>query len=258
MATSDFADHFSGHADDYARYRPTYPPELFAYLAALCAAHDLAWDCATGNGQAALGLAEHFDRVVATDASAEQIEAAAQHPRVTYAVAPARNSPLDDASADLVTVAQALHWIDPEPFYAEVRRVLNPDGVFAAWTYGLFHLAPDDPTADAVDPLIETFYRDRVGPYWPPERRHIEANYQSLPFPFEDVETPDFTIEMAWTLADVLGYLRTWSATKRYQQDRGHDPVDAVAADFAEAWGDPSTRRTLQWPLPLRVGRRPS
>lgn len=258
MAANDFADHFSGHADDYARYRPTYPPDLFAYLAARCAAHDLAWDCAAGNGQAALGLAEHFDRVVATDASAEQIDAATLHPRVTYAVARARNSPLEDATADLVTVAQALHWIDPAPFYAEVRRVLKPDGVFAAWTYGLFYLTPDDPAADAVDPLIETFYRDRVGSYWPPERRHIEANYQSLPFPFEEIEAPDFTIEMDWALNDVLGYLRTWSATKRYQQARGHDPVVQMAPYFADAWGDPSTRRTLQWPLPLRMGRLPS
>ena len=256
MTSADFADHFSGHASDYARYRPTYPPELFAHLAAQCASHDVAWDCATGNGQAALGLAEHFARVIATDASTEQIEAAAPHPRVTYAVARARESPLDDATADLVTVAQALHWIDPDPFYAEVHRVLKPDGVFAAWTYGLFHLAPDDPAADTVDPLIETFYHDRIGPYWPPERRHIEAAYQSLPFPFEEMETPNLNIEMEWTLDEVLGYLRTWSATQRYQQDQKHDPVDAMASDFAAAWGDPSTRRTVQWPLPLRVGRR--
>lgn len=255
MASAHFADHFSGHADDYARYRPTYPPELFAYLAAQCAAHDLAWDCATGNGQAALGLADHFDRVVATDASAEQIDAATPHPRVMYAVAAARESPLDDATTDLVTVAQALHWIDPEPFYAEVYRVLKPDGVFAAWTYGLFHLAPDDPVADAVDPLIKTFYHDRVGPYWPPERRHIEAGYQSLSFPFKEMDSPSFMLTMAWTLDEVLGYLGTWSATTRYQQDRGHDPVEAMASAFAAAWGDPSTRRTLQWPLPLRIGR---
>jgi SAM-dependent methyltransferase len=256
MSDADFADHFSGHADEYARYRPTYPPDLFAYLAAQCVAHDLAWDCATGNGQAALGLATHFDRVVATDASAEQIAAAVPHPRVTYAVARARNSPLEDATADLVTVAQALHWIDPDPFFAEVHRVLKPNGVFAAWTYGLFHLAPDDPAADAVDPLIETFYNDRVGPYWPPERRHIEAEYQSLPFPFEERPTPDFTLTMDWELDEVLGYLRTWSATKRYLRDRGDDPVAAMAPDLAGAWGDPATRRTMHWPLHLRVGHR--
>jgi SAM-dependent methyltransferase len=258
MENADFADHFSGHARDYARYRPTYPPELFEYVAGCCAAHDCAWDCATGNGQAARQLAEHFARVVATDASRQQIDAAEPHPRITYAVAPARQSPLDAASADLVTVAQALHWIEPEPFYAEVRRVLKPEGVFAAWTYGLFHVASDDPAAADVNPLIERFYRERVGPYWPPERRHIEAEYQSLPFPFEEIDTPEFTIEMTWTLDEVLGYLRTWSATKRYQEARGHDPVEAMASDFAEAWGDPSMRRTMRWPLPLRAGRRPS
>lgn len=254
MSDTDFADHFSGHADDYARYRPAYPPALFTYLADRCAAHDLAWDCATGNGQAACGLAEHFARVVATDASAEQIAAAEPHPHVTYEVARARKSPLRDTTADLVTVAQALHWIDPTPFYAEVRRVLKPDGVFAAWTYGLFHLAPDDPAADAVDPLIETFYHERVGSYWPPERRHIEAKYQSLPFSFDEVPTPDFTLTMDWTLEETLGYLRTWSAAKRCQRDRGRDPVAAMESDFASAWGDPATRRTLQWPLHLRVG----
>lgn len=258
MEPADFADHFSGHADEYARYRPTYPPALFAYVADRCAAHDLAWDCATGNGQAAIGLAEHFAHVIATDASAEQIAAASPHPRVTYTVARARESPLDTATADLVTVAQALHWIDPDPFYAEVQRVLKPEGLFAAWSYGLFHLVSTDPAADAVDALIKTFYRERVGPYWPPERRHIEAEYQSLPFPFDECATPDFTLTMEWSLEEVLGYLRTWSATKRYLQDRGQDPVAAMAPDFTRAWGDPATSRTMQWPLSLRIGRTPT
>lgn len=255
MSEADFADHFSGHADDYARYRPTYPDALFAYLTECCTHHELAWDCATGNGQAALGLVDHFAHVVATDASAEQIAAATPHPKITYHVVPARESPLDDASADLVTVAQALHWLDPEPFYAEVQRVLKPDGVFVAWTYGLFHVAPDDPTASAVDSLIASFYDERVGPYWPPERRHIEARYRSLPFPFDELTTPNLTLETRWTLKEVLGYLHTWSATQRYQEDRGTDPVADMASDFAEAWGDPDTPRTMQWPLHMRAGR---
>lgn len=254
MENADFADHFSGHADAYARYRPTYPPALFAYLADCCAAHDRAWDCATGNGQAAIGLAAHFAQVMATDASAEQIAAASPHPRVTYAVARARESPLGPATADLVTVAQALHWIDPDPFYAEVYRVLKPAGLFAAWTYGLFQVDPTDPAADAVNPLIRTFYHERVGPYWPPARRHIEAEYQSLPFPFDERATPDFTLTMAWSLEEVLGYLRTWSATKRYLRDRGHDPVTAMTPAFTRAWGAPAVQREMQWPLPLRLG----
>lgn len=254
MENANFADHFSGHADEYARYRPSYPSALFEYLADRCAAHDLAWDCATGNGQAALGLAKHFAHVVATDASAEQIAAALPHPRVTYEVARARESPLGPAAADLVTVAQALHWIELDPFYTEVRRVLKPEGVFAAWTYGLFHLAPTDPAADAVDSLIRTFYHERVGPYWPPERRHIEAEYQSLPFPFDEMAAPNFTMTMAWSLEEVLGYLRTWSATKRYIRHRGHDPVTTMTPDFATAWGDPAMPRTMQWPVHVRIG----
>ncbi len=253
MENADFADHFSGHARDYARFRPTYPRALFAYLAGCCAAHDCAWDCATGNGQAAHVLTEHFTRVVATDASRQQIDAAKPHPRITYAVAPARQSPLDDASADLVTVAQALHWIEPAPFYAEVRRVLKPAGVIAAWTYGLLGVAPKDPAAAKVNPLINRFYRERVGPYWPPERRHIEAQYQSLPFPFDEFDPPDFTMETQWTLRELIGYLRTWSAAQRYRDEHGRDPTET--RDWTAAWGEPEVERQLQWPLHLRVGR---
>jgi SAM-dependent methyltransferase len=250
-----FADHFSDQAADYARYRPTYPDRLFADLAGRCRNREQAWDCGTGNGQAALGLAAHFERVVATDASADQIDAATSHPAVTYAVALAGDSPLDDASVDLVTVAQALHWFDRDAFYDEVRRVARPGAVVAAWTYALFHLDPDDPRADRVDPVLERYYEDVVGPYWPAERRHIEAGYRSLAFPFEEADPPSITLVEHWSLEEVAGYLRTWSAARRYREAEGHDPVAVVADALADAWGDPETVRALHWPLPMRIGR---
>lgn len=252
---ASFSDHFSGHADDYARFRPGYPDALFDALAAECVRCDLAWDCATGNGQAALGLARRFKRVVATDASEEQIRAATPHPRVAYSVALAGNSPLDDASADLVTVAQALHWLDPDRFYPEVRRVTRPGGLLAAWTYTLFHAPPDDPQSDAIDAVLHHFYHDVVGPYWPPERQHIEANYRSLPFPFEELSPPDVSLRADWSLDAVVGYLRTWSASKRYAAETGEDPIDVVTTDLRDAWGDPSTIRTMRWPVAMRLGR---
>ena len=247
--TMTFKDHFSGHAADYARYRPRYPASLYADLAARCERHELAWDCGTGNGQAAVGLAAHFDRVVATDASAEQIAQAAPHERVAYHVAPAAHSPLAAAAADLVTVAQALHWFDVEAFYAEVRRVLTPGGVLAVWTYGLQRVSPD------IDSLIDRFYGEIVGPYWPPERRHVDAAYQTIPFPFDEEPVPDRVISMTWTLERLLGYLSTWSASQQYVQATGEDPVARIAEDVAAAWGDPAEARRVTWPLYLRVGR---
>lgn len=249
-----FPDHFSGHADDYARFRPTYPDALFDALADRCVRCDLAWDCATGNGQAALGLARRFKRVVATDASEQQIQAAPPHPRVAYAVALAGESPLDDASVDLVTVAQALHWLDPDRFYPEVRRVTRPGGLLAAWTYTLFYAPADDPQADAINRVLRRFYHETVGPYWPPERQHIEARYRSLPFPFEEADAPDVTMTEDWALDAVVGYLQTWSASKRYRAETGTDPVAPVAADLRDAWGDPATVRSMQWDVPMRVG----
>ena len=245
MATPSFKDHFSAHASSYARYRPRYPEALFAYLASLCPAHDLAWDCATGNGQAAHGLAAYFDHVVATDASADQIANAAPHAHVAYHVAPAARSPLAAHTADLVTVAQALHWFDFDAFYAEVHRVLKPGAVVAAWTYGLLQINP------TLDALIQRYYSDVVGRYWPPERRLVEDGYRSLPFPFDEIRPPRFTMSLLWTLDDLLGYLGTWSATRRFIDANTTNPVEHIAADLAGAWGDPADTKLIQWTLPV-------
>jgi SAM-dependent methyltransferase len=245
-----FSDHFSGVASEYAEYRPRYPELLFDWLAGLAARRELAWDCATGSGQAAVALASRFERVIATDASAEQIAAASSHPRIEYRVAPAEASGLDLASADLVTVAQALHWFDRQAFYAEARRVLRRDGVVAAWTYG--HPTLDEPRTDAA---LQRFYSETVGPYWPKERALVDAGYRTIDFPFHEVEAPAFEMETRWPLATLLGYVATWSAVTRFRAARGEDPVTELAQAFAAAWGNPEVPRRITWPLALRVGR---
>ena len=249
MAISSFQDHFSGVASDYATYRPRYPQALFHWLASKAPGRGLAWDCATGSGQAAVLLARHFDRVVASDAAAAQIAEAQPAAGVQYAVFPAERAELADHSVDLVTVAQALHWFDHERFYAEVQRVLAPGGVLAAWTYQLFRVEP------AVDAIIGAWYRGPIDAYWPAARRHIEAGYQTIPFPFTPIEAPVFEMEADWRLADVLGYLGTWSAAKRYRDAHGTDPVALIRGELARAWGDPKTARRVVWEMPMLVGR---
>lgn len=243
-----FKDHFSGHADEYTRYRPSYPAELFNWHAQRAPAHALAWDCATGSGHAALGLVAHFDAVIATDASPEQIANAHAHPRVRYAVASAEDSGIAARSVDLIAVGQALHWFDFSAFYAEAARVLRPGGVLAAWGYGLMQVSP------AVDAAVWRLYEPIVGAYWPPERRHVEEQYRTLPFPLYEIAVPEFVMKVDWTLAQLVGYLGTWSALQRYRQERGADPLVLIADALAVAWGDAETRRRVRWPLFMRAG----
>jgi SAM-dependent methyltransferase len=247
--SSGFKDHFSTASERYAAFRPDYPAELYAWLAGQCVEPDTAWDCATGSGQAALGLARHFRRVVATDASAEQIRHAVPHAGIDYRVAPAEASGLAGASVDLVTVAQAAHWFDLPRFYAEVARVLKPGGVLALWGYGRMVLP------GALDAPFQRFYDETVGPYWPPERALIDDGYRSLAFPFAAIAAPPFTIEVSWTLPRFLDYLSTWSAVKRYIASRHADPLPALGASLQPLWGDAAHAYTLRWPVFLRAGR---
>jgi ubiquinone/menaquinone biosynthesis C-methylase UbiE len=242
-------DHFSGHAACYQQFRPNYPAPLFEYLASLCHAHDLAWDCATGNGQAAVALAPYFANIIATDFSAQQIDQAHADPRVRYLVAPADEVPIQDAQVDLVTVAQALHWFDLATFYPEVRRVVRPDGIVAVWCYELHHITPE------IDAIVHRLYADIVGAYWPPERRIVEDGYRTLAFPFEELATPEFQMVHSWNLEHLMGYFGSWSSTQRYRKQTGDDPIALIADGLKAAWGDPERTRDVVWPLNLRVGR---
>jgi len=287
-----FPDLFSSHAACYARARPGYPPELFDYLASLSPRRRLAWDAGTGNGQAAVGLAAHFERVVATDASAGQLAHARPHERILYHVAAAELSGLDAASVDLVTVAQALHWINHDAFYAEVRRVAAPGGLIAAWCYTL-------PRVDArIDGILDRFYHDVTGPYWEAGRRWIDERYETIPYPFNELrarphpdpsrdapprrgppasrerqgtmaaqppgpsdspqvrrEVGDFLCRAEWSLADYLAYIESWSAVQAFRRRNDRDPLDAIRGDLAAAWYPADGRRGVTWPIHLRVGR---
>ncbi|MFY9821816.1 MAG: class I SAM-dependent methyltransferase [Thermoanaerobaculia bacterium] len=243
-----FKDHFSGHASVYASFRPTYPPALFDFIASLPSRHALAWDCATGNGQAALGLAERFDHVIATDGSAEQLAHAMPHPKVEYRQALAEQSGLEAGSVDLVSVATALHWFDFDRFYAEVERVLAPGGALAAWAYNLVRVIPE------LDALVDRLARQIVGSYWPPERRWVDEDYRTLPFPFAEVPVPELWIEEEWDFSRFASYFSTWSATARYRKATGHDPLELVGEEMESAWGDPAQVRRVRWPVMMRAG----
>jgi ubiquinone/menaquinone biosynthesis C-methylase UbiE len=210
--------------------------------------HGLAWDAGTGNGQAAVGLAEHFARVFATDASADQIKNAAPRDGVEYAVAPAEQCPLPDQSVDLVMVAQALHWFRLEPFYTEVRRVCQPGACLAATCYFAPGVSPE------VDPVLHR-WESFIRPYWTAERAWVDAGYRTVPFPFREVPAPHFDLALESTLTRFLGYLGTWSATRQFAKAHGADPLERFVPEFAAAWGDPATVRTVRWQFNIRLGR---
>lgn len=252
--SNEFVDHFARVAPSYASFRPRYPQALFDTLARLSPDNLRAWDCGCGSGQASVPLASVFEQVWATDASATQLAHAEPHARVTYVTTPAEHSQLDDASVSLVTVAQALHWFNVDAFHREVRRVLVPHGVIAEWSYALVD-APHAPTVAALVNGLDATLKS----WWPPERRHVDEHYASLPFPFAPLApgeqiADEIAMEAEWTAEQLLGYLRSWSAVSRYRVAFGVDPVDEVARALAAAWG-PADRVLMRWPVTLRVGR---
>ncbi|MBI1841987.1 MAG: class I SAM-dependent methyltransferase [Verrucomicrobia bacterium] len=246
-----FHDHFSSIANRYAEFRPHYPAELYDYLATLVSRGSTVWDCAAGSGQATGGLAERFENIIATDASREQIESAKPLRNVAFRVALAEQSGLPDASMDLITVAQALHWFDLPRFYAEAGRVLRPGGALAVWAYGVTTIE-----GDAVNALAQHFYANVVGPYWPPERRLVEEGYRGIPFPFVEITPPPLRMEARWTLDQLIGYFTTWSATNRCMKSTGLNPIEPLSAELSRIWGDPGAARLVTWPMALRVARK--
>lgn len=248
-----FKDHFSGHAQRYASARPGYPRALFEWIAALPDQRGLAWDAGCGNGQAALALAQDFDAVFASDPSAEQLAQAPRHPRIDFRVEAAEDCSLPASSVDAACVAQALHWFDLPRFFATLQRVLKPGGVLVAWTYERCRVDP------AVDAVFDRLYLDRLGRWWPPERRLVERGYRDIVLPLQPVASvPDLSIELDWTLGQYLDYLRSWSASARCLRDTGQDAVAEFATAFAQAWGAPEQTRRVGWPLAIRAGRRES
>jgi len=245
------ADHFSHQADVYARYRPTYPKSLFDYLATLCDEHELAWDCATGNGQAAVELAQRFQSVYATDISEQQLSHATPSPNVTYKLESVEDCSLSDASVDLVTAATAAHWFNASEYHRQVNRVLKSGGVLAVWSYAESEIDPE------VDKVVMHFSRGFLKDYWPQSWQvNIVDHYKSLPFPYPLLETPAFKATAEYNLGEVMNYLRTWSSVQRYVEQHGTNPVDLIANELQVAWGDPQQRKTVSWPLFMKVGRK--
>lgn len=243
-----FKDHFSAAASRYAAYRPSYPPELAKYLATLPAQAGLAWDSGCGSGQLSAELALHFQRVEATDASAEQLAGAQDHERIHYRQARAEASGLPDGCVDLSVSAQAAHWYDLDAYYHEVRRVARGGAVIALVAYGRSMLDAD------IGPVFDHFYDHVAGPFWPPERMIIEAGYQTLAFPFAEISTPKFEMHADWNLAQLLGYVDTWSALRGLEKARGRAPFEEFSRDLARVWGESFQTRCIGWPLTLRAG----
>lgn len=242
-----FKDHFSERAAAYASSRPRYSLELAAWLASIAPAKRLAWDAGCGSGQLSTLLGDQFDHVIATDASAEQIARAEQHPHVEYRAEPAEQSSLENRSADLITVAQAVHWMNLDAFYAEVRRVARPGAAVALVAYGIAVIEP------GVDAVIDRFYSGDLDGYWPPERSHIETGYRDLPFPFERIPAPKMDLTVDWNVDQMLGYIRTWSAVRALEKAKGPEISDRFAEALRQVWG--SRVLTVRWPLVILAGR---
>lgn len=243
------SDHFSCQSAEYSLYRPGYPHMLFEYLASLCAGLELAWDCATGNGQAAIGLARYFRQVIASDSSAEQINKATPHETIDYIVASAEQSGIESQCVDLIMVAQALHWFDLDLFYPEAKRVLKPEGVLAVASYQLPRIKPD------IDAIIDELHHDIIGAYWPPERCHVDNAYRDIALPLAEIPSSGWQMEHNWTLAEFLGYLQSWSAVVYFEREQHQNPVDLIKRKLGGLWGEADSKKRICWPLTLRTGK---
>lgn len=250
MADQKFQDHFSKQSEGYQKFRPKYPSSLFKFLADLTPTKYKAWDCGTGSGQSAQGLAPYFDRIFATDASQQQIKNARTHDKISYSVASAEKSGLESLSIDLITIAQALHWFQFDLFYDEVNRVLKERAVIATWTYNRLVVSPE------INEIVNDFYHHIIYSYWPKERRHVESEYKDIPFPFEIIEAPQFQMRRNWSLDHLIGYIGTWSAVRKYKEKKGEDPLKLIEDKLNLVWGAKEKPRRVTWPLTVKIGRR--
>ena len=244
-----FKDLFSQVSTDYAKYRPKYPEDLFKFLASLTHEHDLCWDCATGNGQAAVSIAKYYSKVIATDASKEQISNAARGENIEYIVANASERILEGKSVDIVTIATAIHWFNPlDEFYNEVRRVLKPGGIIACWSYYYWQITPK------IDEIINPFGEDIVARFGAPELQLPKNDYKDLSFPFQEISAPEFYCEMDWNMEQWLGYMYSWSHIQTCIKQTGKDPIENILPKLTEAWGDKGDVKTIRSKLGMKVG----
>lgn len=241
-------DNFSNSSDNYAKFRPTYPQTIFEFIYPLLREKNKAWDCGTGNGQIALELSKEFALVEATDISQAQLDNAFQEENIHYSLQAAEKTNFEDDSFDLVTVAQAVHWFDIDLFNQEVKRIGKQNGIIALVGYELATITPE------IDSIIAHFYKNVIGPYWDPERKHLEQHYQNIPFPYKELETPEITNIKLWKLDNLLGYLNTWSAIQPFIEANGFNPIDTISKDLIAAWGNTEIRK-VNFPIIFRAGR---
>jgi ubiquinone/menaquinone biosynthesis C-methylase UbiE len=244
-------DHFSTKSNEYSFSRPHYPESLFEYLSKVTSNREVVWDCATGNGQAAIGLCKYFKKVIASDMSKNQIENRFVRDNIFYEVFPAETANLSDDSIDLITVAQAIHWFNFERFYDEVWRVSKKSGsIIAVWSYGMHKINPEiDKISDRL-----TVGGDILGNYWPKETEFVKDNYETIPFPFEEFRPPKFKMIVEWSLHDLFSYMETWSSVKKFQLQNHYNPLDLIRKDFEDLWGQENKKRIIEWDLNLRIG----
>ena len=245
----NWQDNFSQQATSYAQYRPQYPQALYNFLQKITTRRQLAWDCGTGNGQVATQLATFFKKVIATDASAAQLAVAKSTVNVEYRLALAEDSGLPWHSVDLITVAQAIHWFDIAEFYREVCQVANDEAIIAIWGYGLLTISP------AIDEIIHYLYTSILGNYWEPHRKHLDAAYQTIPFPFSIISTPTIKMQLLWSLPELIGYLNTWSSVQKFIAVNNDNPVTQIEALLQSAWGNYSDLKLITWNIYFKVGK---
>lgn len=241
-------DNFSSHSQEYARYRPSYPTEFFQYLNTLIPNKNNAWDCGTGNGQVAIELSKTFRHVHATDISRQQLDNALPAPNITYSLQPAESTSFPDNFFDLIIIAQAIHWFDFERFYTEAKRTSKQEALICAVGYGRPKISKE------IDEVIDSFYANIIGPYWDKERRYIDEEYKTIPFPFQEIQPPQFFNKLHWSIEHVIGYLNTWSAVRHFIRQNNYNPVDKLHMEIQQRWNT-SAVKEIAFPLLLRIGR---
>lgn len=242
-------DLFSRQADVYAQYRPTYPDELFEYIVSFVAEKETAWDCATGNGQAAVKLASYFKKVIATDFSEAQLSKAIPKDNITYQLSTAESTPFRDNTFDLITIATAYHWLNWTLFHQEATRVGKEGAVIAAWTY--YAVQFNEP---ALDTLYNHFYKEIIQPYWDYERRYLDERYETVAFDFERLPSRPFASVLQWSREKFKGFLDSWSAVQRYKDVHHTSPLSRIEQDLDHLWPEHETR-TVTLPIALLLGR---
>lgn len=240
-------DNFSHQAELYAKFRPKYPSDLIQFVLSLAENRENAWDCATGNGQVAGAIAEHFNMVFATDMSQKQLDNAVYAENIVYAISPAESTHFEDNTFDLITVGQAAHWFKLPEFYAEVKRVARENAILALWGYSLFSISPE------IDEITHDFYRNIIAPYWDDERKLVDNGYKDLHFPFEAIETPEFQISFECSLRELEGYLNTWSSVQKYINQNKFNPINELIGKIEPHWK--VEKRKITFPIFMKVAK---